>query len=60
MREDSDYVNNDYDDETYTLTSKHKKHKKLVKKINNDSESELNVEIKKNNEIQNKKNIENQ
>ena len=57
MREDSDYVNNDYDDETYTLTSKHKKHKKLVKKINNDSESELNVEIKKNNEIKNDPNF---
>ena len=33
MIEDPDYSGNDYDDETFTLNMKHKKHKKLIKKI---------------------------
>ena len=56
MREDSDYEVNDMDDETYTINSKHKK-KKLVKKLNNESESDLNIEIKKNHEIKNDPNF---
>ena len=40
MREDSDYIGNDLDDETYTMNSKQKKHKKLIKKIEIESDKE--------------------
>ena len=48
MREDSDFTINDLDDETYTMNSKHKKHKKLIKKITSDSENESNKNKDKN------------
>ena len=50
MREDSDFTMNDLDDETYTMNSKHKKHKKLIKKVVSDSDKESNKEKNKNQE----------
>ena len=47
MKEDSDFTINDLDDETYTMNSKHKKHKKLIKKITSDSENESNKDKEK-------------
>ena len=41
MREDPDYIKDDFDDETYTLNSKQKKHRKLVKRIDNDSDKDF-------------------
>ena len=44
MIEDPDYSGNDNDDETFTLNMKHKKHKKLIKKIGIESDKESNKE----------------
>ena len=49
MKEDPDYEGIDGDDETFTLVSKHKKHKKLVRR--NRIESEISEESIKEKEI---------
>ena len=51
-KEDSDFTINEKDDETYTMNSKNKKHKKLIKRIDDETDEEKKkIENNKNQEF---------